>query len=526
MRIFIGSSSKQILLSPEDGLREDNIDKESKTYKIYEKLIEAGHTVKPWWAEKTFKTGQNILDELLYLTDTCNGAVFIFGADDVIDRKNQRRDLFPRLTSGNTKHDKLTITRDNVLIEFGLFMGKLGKEFTFAIFEDETVKVPFDIIGYLYARFHDAEKKVVDFFDKEPYRRFFKNDGSIALFVNESLNTDILEKKYKEWSSKSMFIGMESAKIWQKIETSPEYLIDYSREVLKVFFTQLHEQNIHLESYKIENVISLGPGCGYVDSELINQIIRKDYQFLPKYVPVDINAHLVYLACKNVEHHITGIKTPFAIVDDFETNAKQVGDIIFDNITKKEEVSLFIMLGGTFNNLKSNENSLFNSIKYWMDGNDYFLLDIFIKRPDYDPKHDEKRDVSELPISYKEFIINSIKKSFDVHDITCDKTPCSNSSTCSLCSKVKKEPIDKYSDADCSIPKTSIVKYEYDEKSEILIVKRYDFEEFKSKLKEEFEILFALNGFCYHPKDKADEKTSRGVFFFKKKNTSNSESIN
>ncbi len=99
MEIFLGSSSEAIA------------DMEDIGYK----LEQLGNRVLLWNSagENIFPPNENTIDSLLAITKRVQAAVFIFNADDVVWHHN------------SLKESKSV--RDNVLFEYGLFCGALGK---------------------------------------------------------------------------------------------------------------------------------------------------------------------------------------------------------------------------------------------------------------------------------------------------------------------------------------------------------------------------------------------------------------
>lgn len=91
----------------------------------------------PWNTPGTIRNGRSIFTELVRHSNEAVAAVFIFAGDDQVTSK------------GRTSRQ----TRDNVLIEYGLFAGKLGVERVAAIFytpayqSPESLKVPSDMQG-------------------------------------------------------------------------------------------------------------------------------------------------------------------------------------------------------------------------------------------------------------------------------------------------------------------------------------------------------------------------------------------
>ena len=122
MEIFMGSSS------------------EAKNYmeEIALKLEELGATPLLWSAsgKNIFIPGTNTIDALLAITKRVEAAIFIFNEDDKI-----WNDL-SALESSNA-------VRDNVLFEYGLFMGALGKEKVCFVCKGKP-KVASDLKGITY----------------------------------------------------------------------------------------------------------------------------------------------------------------------------------------------------------------------------------------------------------------------------------------------------------------------------------------------------------------------------------------
>lgn len=95
-KIFIGSSSEALSI-----------------VNIVEKLLEKEYDIIRW--DKSFRPNQSTLDSLIENAIKVDKAIFIGTADDVVEDVQGKRGC-------KTKH------RDNVVFEFGLFLGMLGRE--------------------------------------------------------------------------------------------------------------------------------------------------------------------------------------------------------------------------------------------------------------------------------------------------------------------------------------------------------------------------------------------------------------
>jgi predicted nucleotide-binding protein len=101
-RVFIGSSSA--------GLK---VARQIQTYLRKDAVLKV-------WDEEDWM-GRSTLEHLIKILEEYNFAILVLRPDDVIEIKDQ----------------KMMAIRDNVLFELGLFMGKLGPDKTFIVFQDD-----------------------------------------------------------------------------------------------------------------------------------------------------------------------------------------------------------------------------------------------------------------------------------------------------------------------------------------------------------------------------------------------------
>ena len=99
-------------------------------------------TVIPWWDAPEFKRGSfATLDSLMAAVDAYDFAVFLLTPDDLV----------------NSRGKEGSVARDNVVFEFGLFLGRLGQHRAFAFVEERpakgALKVPSDLFGINMPRF-------------------------------------------------------------------------------------------------------------------------------------------------------------------------------------------------------------------------------------------------------------------------------------------------------------------------------------------------------------------------------------
>lgn len=113
-RIFIGSSVEGLNIA----------------YAIQQNLThDAESTV---WDQGVFELSQTSIESLTEILGKVDFGVFVFSPDDVTHMRGQQAQS----------------VRDNVLFEFGLFVGKLSRQRVFFVIpEGEEVKIPTDLIG-------------------------------------------------------------------------------------------------------------------------------------------------------------------------------------------------------------------------------------------------------------------------------------------------------------------------------------------------------------------------------------------
>ena len=129
-RVFIGSSTESL----------------DEAYAIQENLeSDAEVTV---WKQGIFELSRTSLESLLRAVSRVDFGVFVFSATDTV----------------RLRQKKYVTARDNVVLELGLFIGKLGHQRTFFVVPKGTpdLRIPTDLAGITAGRY-DAKRK-----DKNP----------------------------------------------------------------------------------------------------------------------------------------------------------------------------------------------------------------------------------------------------------------------------------------------------------------------------------------------------------------------
>jgi Predicted nucleotide-binding protein containing TIR-like domain len=116
--VFIGASSEQ--------------DAEVRTI-AKEIDNEEGCRAAPWNRGSLFTAGAYTMEKLIQITQQVDAALFVFGADDKVEYRNEN----------------MYQPRDNVLIEYGLFLGQLGKR-NVAFYRNGDTRTARDVDGVTY----------------------------------------------------------------------------------------------------------------------------------------------------------------------------------------------------------------------------------------------------------------------------------------------------------------------------------------------------------------------------------------
>jgi Predicted nucleotide-binding protein containing TIR-like domain len=359
MKIFIGCSTLHLVgqdsASKTKSITSANLSStNSIAFQINEKYKnEKDIEIKPWWDDKIVKPGSDFFRRILDLSNICDFGIFILSNDNHI------------------QSDSSNISSDNVYIELGVYIANKGLENSLFILEIG-VKRPSDFSGLNVVTydFNEDAEIILSLIDEKikSKRKNIKNYIDYQLYINKRTTDKIFENKLitKNWKSKAAYIGLDSAKTWYSIESSPDYLPGDYREKLKKFINEKLKPKVK----NIQNIISLGSGIGTLDTMIVEGI---NFDGL-KYIPIEINPYLAYRALDNVMNASLKSINSFAIIDDFEEEIAQLGDFLNHHLVRKEEASLYIMLGATFGNIE-NSDSFLKAYSALIDSKDFFILD-------------------------------------------------------------------------------------------------------------------------------------------------------
>jgi hypothetical protein len=333
-RIFIGSSNES---------------KEALAVPVAQQLSDAGFEVIRWW--KAFRPGDINLERLRALAGDVDGAVLLCRGIDRLWYRGQSSD----------------VPRDNVIFELGLFIQSLGSGRAIVV-ADAQVKLPSDLAGLTHLEdTSDADtvaERVVDHF-----RRILVNtpaDAPTGLnAIPIEVDPDVAEKCIRQqhpsrWHQRSLYAGSEGARAWMAVSEENEAQRPADEDALRTLILQT------VRGLAVRSFISLGPGDGEVDREII--ITIRDSSL--SYLPIDISEGLLFNACRIMAEHA---HVPLGLLTDFEDRLPFIKRRL---ATLKKTPTLVGLLGNTFGNLDVYEATFLRQLELWLQPGDLILLQV------------------------------------------------------------------------------------------------------------------------------------------------------
>jgi hypothetical protein len=261
--------------------------------KIAENLAAARFLPMRWWT--SFELGQYTLDRLIEISSDSSGAVFIFGGDDQVWYRGS----------------KTAQPRDNVLLEYGIFVSKVGRECTVFVPESGT-KIPSDLLSITYEQSsHDHEttaSRIVTHFKKVFSKKQNLHPEKISIVIDPDwVNKYGNPIDSKNWRMYHLYCGRGGSQSWLAASGQARYWPTEQKTRIR---------QMCMESIRISNantMVSLGSGANELDKEISIQL-KKSNSFA-KYIPVDLSESLLQRSVINTHE---SIHVPVGIQADFE----------------------------------------------------------------------------------------------------------------------------------------------------------------------------------------------------------------
>jgi hypothetical protein len=381
--LFIGSSSESLTIAEN---LQSNLDKYAEV------------TV---WNQGVFRINESTFQSLLRAVEDFDFACMILGEEDIAIMRGTKK----------------MITRDNVIFEMGLFLGRLGKDRVFILYEHSHMPdLPSDLLGITFLDFdltsrsdknYKAALAPASLVMREYITKYGKkaSQGNVLpkrrvdatlergstrfldVVVDGALYVADTEAPLKRGLIKAIMSGGtvpmkylyctdEGCRFWLEICRWPEYTF-YHKSVAQLR-SEIGEiaaiSRERTKSYAFD-LISLGSGNGEKDNlilrELCNGLHGSERNY---YYPIDINAEMLVQAVKGampgIERDKVNVK---AIVGDILT-VQQFRSIYEERAT----INFFSILGNTLGN--NDEKFLFRALREAMLPGDLILIEVNVQK--------------------------------------------------------------------------------------------------------------------------------------------------
>ena len=169
MKVFIGSSSEAI----------------EELELIASWIEEYGHEPIPWNDLQVFSPGAYTFSSLVEMTKKVDAAVFIFSEDDKVWYRS----------------DTAKQPRDNVMIEYGLFLGALGQKRVIFCYKGKP-KGATDLLGVIYIDINQNRKAAA----KRQLRAWISKIGEEEYKNNIFLSLEKLESPFQALGKRTLFL--------------------------------------------------------------------------------------------------------------------------------------------------------------------------------------------------------------------------------------------------------------------------------------------------------------------------------
>ena len=371
-RIFIGSASEtKYIAAP-----------------IASCLSKRGFSVEPWWDNKVFEPGDVTIDKLRWLAKEVDGAVFVWKGTDVILVRDMKRNA----------------ARDNVMIEFGMFVQELGRGRCVFV-KDKDTHVPSDLDGVTFISLVEDD----DFTTAEAVANHFERQFAAATSEDKYNEPDVYLIETDPsimritsggqippgWSTRALFFGTEGAQNWLAVDKQTAYLPDHDKEAMYEQVLRVIDHIKDADEVPILTCVSLGPGSARVDREMIKHLNngRRSVQ----YIPVDISDGLLTHASYAL-HDCAQV--PFGILTDFEQGVTFIKSRLAHRV---HSPTLFSLVGNTLGNLDNYERSFMEQMQRLLNKDDYLLIEVAIKFPGWELKKDIRYNLDDHTLAMKHF---------------------------------------------------------------------------------------------------------------------------
>jgi hypothetical protein len=343
-----------------------------------------------WW--DAFQVGDVTLDRLRSLSDTTDGAVLVWDADDTTWQRGQERES----------------TRDNCILEYGLFVSKLGRQRT-AVLVRDTVRMPSDISGITVVTYNeknlDARIKQLTFDLRK--NLVPKSPDIVPIYVDKDVQEMALAPGSipTTWAGRALYVTDAGASRWLRMTRDPKYPLGIADPlgVVALYIKIVRDFIPPALLKRLGLIVSLGPGGAHHEQQLLDALASAPSDRLFEWIPVDISHGLL---SHSVSRLMGSQAIPMGIVGDHEEGLSFVFERLLgtDNGNVVRPSMLITMFGGTFANLDGLEGRFIGQLKARLVTNDYVLIDMPVKGSQWAEEADPRTDTKSYSPEMREFI--------------------------------------------------------------------------------------------------------------------------
>jgi hypothetical protein len=331
---------------------------------VAQRLSDAGFDAVRWWT--AFRPGDFTLDRLRDVAGAVDAAVLLSLRTDRTWYRGKETD----------------VPRDNVVFEAGLFIHSLGRELAVVVADGE-VRLPSDLDGLTRIAGDGDHETIAERVTAHLERVFAEQRSGIRRsrdVIPIEVDTSIVRASLSQmlpadWHQRSLYLGTEGARSWLEVSRA----LHASRpgdedQIRKLTLDALRDSGIR-------SFVSLGPGDGRIDREIV--ISRADRTLT--YLPVDISEGLLCHSCSVLSDYA---HVPVGVLSDFEERLPFIQRRLRRWMKRP---ALIGILGNTFGNLDRFEATFLKQVESWLQQKDLLLLHVSIAAEDW--------SVERLPIA-------------------------------------------------------------------------------------------------------------------------------
>src|SRR5262249_42020087 len=318
---------------------------------IAQELAKNGYTPLRWWNE--FPAGSLTIERLLEIAKTVDGAVFICSAlDKIWYRANVT-----------------AVPRDNVIVEYGIFLASLGLKRALLL-KDDAAKLPSDLLAISYetliADLATVAERVLSHFNAIFGKAAlpWQTNALHIIADPEVVDKQTAKELPLDWRIRSFYVGIEGAKAWlaassDSADQSEEVKADIRRAILHM-----------VKNIEVRTLVSLGPGDGLLDKDIAISLRNRESWL--QYIPVDICHGLLE---KSYELLAQQVRVPVGVLGDFEDRINFIKHHVLLNASSP---IMYSLIGNTFGNLDRFESGFIHNLKSNLTTSDYFLMEVAV----------------------------------------------------------------------------------------------------------------------------------------------------